>query len=396
MLFVDFFGLLDYNGVRLTKRRITMNDYSFGNFVCSLREKRGLTQADVARKLNVTPAAVSKWENGSSKPRVEVLFQLAEILGVRTEELMAGHYIEDEHLDADSIRMINEKYEHLRRIELHNEPKTKVFRMLAWIIDWNIIGFTAIILVSLVALILKTLEANEIAPFIVFVLILSFPVCFVLRDLIFGGRSLGKRILRLTILDKQTGKPPKKILLFTRNLFLFIVHIDVILMLITGLTIGDYASHTVVVRKSDLSTSASSDYTVSNEAINQYASKQISKHKANKKQTIILISVIALVAILFFVFVFILTQGSLNKAKETEEYKLAYSYVINSEWFNEAELDEDKLKFNSYSISSYSDENGIHKDAKITFKVSFWQDITVILHDNGNGWYVCLECTRFK
>ena len=47
-----------------------MNDYRFGNFVCMLREKKGFTQAEIAQKLGVTPAAVSKWENGSSKPRV--------------------------------------------------------------------------------------------------------------------------------------------------------------------------------------------------------------------------------------------------------------------------------------------------------------------------------------
>ena len=73
-----------------------MNDYNFGNFVCTLREKKGLTQADVASALGVTPAAVSKWENGSSKPRVEVLFRLAELLGVKPEELMAGKYLEEE------------------------------------------------------------------------------------------------------------------------------------------------------------------------------------------------------------------------------------------------------------------------------------------------------------
>ena len=59
-----------------------MNDYNFGNFLCMLRVKNGMTQADIANKLGVTPAAVSKWENGSSKPRVEVLFQLAQLLTV--------------------------------------------------------------------------------------------------------------------------------------------------------------------------------------------------------------------------------------------------------------------------------------------------------------------------
>lgn len=52
-----------------------MNDYKSGNFICSLREKKGLTQAELASMLSVTPAAVSKWENGESKPRTDTLFK---------------------------------------------------------------------------------------------------------------------------------------------------------------------------------------------------------------------------------------------------------------------------------------------------------------------------------
>lgn len=133
-----------------------MNDYVFGNFVYSLREKQGLTQADLARQLGVTPAAISKWENGSSKPRVEVLFQLAEILGVRPEELMAGRYLEEQHLDLESVKMINEKYEHLRRIELHNSSKTKIFRMIAWLIDWYALGIATIIAATCLVSIYKS------------------------------------------------------------------------------------------------------------------------------------------------------------------------------------------------------------------------------------------------
>ena len=36
-----------------------MNDYGFGNFVCMLREKQGLTQAELAGLLGITAAAVN-------------------------------------------------------------------------------------------------------------------------------------------------------------------------------------------------------------------------------------------------------------------------------------------------------------------------------------------------
>ena len=124
-----------------------MNDYRFGNFVCMLRENKGLTQAEIAQSLGVTPAAVSKWENGSSKPRVEVLFQLAGILGVRPEELMAGQYITDEALNPDAVKQINERFEYLRKIDSYNTTSVKLRRLLAWIIDWNICGLPVIIII---------------------------------------------------------------------------------------------------------------------------------------------------------------------------------------------------------------------------------------------------------
>lgn len=71
-----------------------MNDYKFGNFIYTLRVEKGLTQSEVAKRLGVSAAAVSKWENGSTKPRYELLLKLAEILEVSSEELVSGERAE--------------------------------------------------------------------------------------------------------------------------------------------------------------------------------------------------------------------------------------------------------------------------------------------------------------
>ena len=112
-----------------------MNDYQFGNFVCKLREEKGLTQKNIADLLGVTPAAVSKWENGSSKPRVEVLFALAKILDVRPEELLAGKFLEEEPIRAETASCINERYEYLSRIESYAASRVKLKRLLSATID---------------------------------------------------------------------------------------------------------------------------------------------------------------------------------------------------------------------------------------------------------------------
>lgn len=53
-----------------------------------LRLKSGLTQAEVAEKLNLTNRAVGAWESGRSRPRLDKLQQLADLFGVTVAELM--------------------------------------------------------------------------------------------------------------------------------------------------------------------------------------------------------------------------------------------------------------------------------------------------------------------
>ena len=64
-----------------------MNE-TFGQRFQRLRKNAGLTQEDVANKLNITAQAVSKWENDVSAPDISVLVELSEILGVTLDELL--------------------------------------------------------------------------------------------------------------------------------------------------------------------------------------------------------------------------------------------------------------------------------------------------------------------
>ena len=52
------------------------------------RKAAGLTQADVAAKLNVSRQAVSRWESGQSKPSTEKLLALGELYGVSIDRLL--------------------------------------------------------------------------------------------------------------------------------------------------------------------------------------------------------------------------------------------------------------------------------------------------------------------
>lgn len=63
---------------------------NFGERITALRKEKDISQTELARRLNVSRQAVSKWEQGSSSPDTERLIQLAEILGTEVEYLATG------------------------------------------------------------------------------------------------------------------------------------------------------------------------------------------------------------------------------------------------------------------------------------------------------------------
>lgn len=65
-----------------------MRDYSFGNYLYELRRRAGYGQKEVAAFCGVSNKAVSKWENGKTKPNVQRIRKLAELYRVSPETLL--------------------------------------------------------------------------------------------------------------------------------------------------------------------------------------------------------------------------------------------------------------------------------------------------------------------
>lgn len=63
---------------------------TLGERLASARKNKGLTQDELANHLDVTPQAISKWENNLSCPDILLLPKISEILGVGIEELLTG------------------------------------------------------------------------------------------------------------------------------------------------------------------------------------------------------------------------------------------------------------------------------------------------------------------
>ena len=65
-------------------------DVSVGTRLRVLRKDAGLTQAQLAQRIDVSSKTVSKWENGSADPSTTNLLALAKLYGVAAEELLRG------------------------------------------------------------------------------------------------------------------------------------------------------------------------------------------------------------------------------------------------------------------------------------------------------------------
>ena len=67
-----------------------MDSQKLGPFIAERRKQKGLTQRNLADRLNVTDKAVSKWERGLGLPDLKMIQPLAEALDVSILEIMQG------------------------------------------------------------------------------------------------------------------------------------------------------------------------------------------------------------------------------------------------------------------------------------------------------------------
>ena len=71
---------------------------SIGETIAYLRKEKGMTQNELAEKMNVTDKAVSKWERDLSCPDINTISKLADILDVSVEELLKAKKKENSNI----------------------------------------------------------------------------------------------------------------------------------------------------------------------------------------------------------------------------------------------------------------------------------------------------------
>ena len=67
-----------------------MDTLKIGRYIQHLRKAAGMTQKELAEKLNISFQAVSKWENGDTLPDTGILLELCDLLNTTADKLLNG------------------------------------------------------------------------------------------------------------------------------------------------------------------------------------------------------------------------------------------------------------------------------------------------------------------
>ena len=111
----------------------------------AIRKSKGLSQQELAIKLNVVRQTISKWEQGLSVPDSDMLISISEVLETPVSTLLGETVIEAE---VDNLKAISEKLEVIN-LQLAQRKTTR-----RKIIRWLLISLCAIIVMIFAALII--------------------------------------------------------------------------------------------------------------------------------------------------------------------------------------------------------------------------------------------------
>ncbi len=97
-----------------------MDQVKIGRFIAECRKKEGLTQMQLAEKLNITDRAVSKWETGKSLPDSSIMLDLCSILKITVNDLLSGEVITmdnyNKEMESKLLEMVKQKEESDKRL----------------------------------------------------------------------------------------------------------------------------------------------------------------------------------------------------------------------------------------------------------------------------------------
>ena len=81
-----------------------MDKYVTGSVIRKLREKKNMTQEELASEIHVSSKTVSKWETGQGFPDISLIEALAQALGISVIELLSGEDIKNSNRSFNMLK----------------------------------------------------------------------------------------------------------------------------------------------------------------------------------------------------------------------------------------------------------------------------------------------------
>ena len=113
----------------------------------TLRKTKGLTQDELAIRLNVVRQTVSKWEKGLSVPDAEMLQRIADVFEVNVSQLLGAAISQNENVDiiAEQLSRINEQ------LIVKNNRSRKIWKTIGIILAIVIVGQMLLVALGITA-----------------------------------------------------------------------------------------------------------------------------------------------------------------------------------------------------------------------------------------------------
>ena len=100
-----------------------MDQKKIGSFFKELRKEKGLTQEQLAERLNVSGRTISRWETGNNMPDLDILIEIADFYKVDIRELIDGER-KSEKMDKEIEETV------LKVADYSNEEKNRLMKKL--------------------------------------------------------------------------------------------------------------------------------------------------------------------------------------------------------------------------------------------------------------------------
>lgn len=150
-----------------------MEKKTIGAFIAALRKANGMTQQELADKLNVSNKAVSRWEREECAPDISLIPVIAEIFGITCDELLRGERIKEPAVPSRSDVKVEKQIKSLVNRTIQSF-KTLIYISLALAVSGfvfmlgitygfyrAVIGFAVMLLFEVAAVLLAFIAMNK-------------------------------------------------------------------------------------------------------------------------------------------------------------------------------------------------------------------------------------------